>query len=161
MRLVWICLVSTLLGLVAADPARATFVGPYDYPFVNPLVATVVGTPPANEADVDVDVVLSHYSSANFYIYFNTGTGAFATPVILPAVAGVKLQFGKVFYLPLLALHLSLAVRLAGGAADFHLRAQGALFNALAIVLFAATAVGAALAWRQRQGPRRVSKQRS
>jgi hypothetical protein len=82
-------------------------------------------------------------------------------PVILPAVAGVKLQFGNAFYLPLAALHLSLAVRAVGAAADFHLRAQGALFNALAIVLFAATASGAALAWRQRQGPRRISNQRS
>ncbi|MBL0393845.1 hypothetical protein JJ685_22095 [Ramlibacter monticola] len=81
-------------------------------------------------------------------------------PVILPAVTRVKLQFGNFFYLPLLALHLSLALRLAGGAVDFHLRAQGALFNALAIALFAATAGGSALAWRQRQGPRRVSDPR-
>ena len=86
-------------------------------------------------------------------------------PVILPAVTGVKLQFGNAFYLPLLALHLSLAVRLAGGATDLHLRAQGALFNALAIALFAATAGGAALVWRQRQRqrqrqrPRRISSE--
>ena len=81
-------------------------------------------------------------------------------PVILPAVTRVKLQFGNFFYVPLLMLHVSLAVRLAGGAVDFHLRAQGALFNALAIALFAATAVASALAWRQRQGPRRISNQR-
>jgi hypothetical protein len=80
-------------------------------------------------------------------------------PVILPAVARVKLLFGKFFYLPLAALHLSLLVRLGLGATDFHLRAQGALFNALAIALFAATAVGAALAWRQRHGPRRILHQ--
>jgi len=81
-------------------------------------------------------------------------------PVILPAVARVKLLFGNFFYLPLALLHLSLALRLGFGAANFQLRAQGALFNALAIVLFAATAVGAALAWRQRHGPRRISDQR-
>lgn len=81
-------------------------------------------------------------------------------PVILPAVARVKLLFGPVFYLPLAALHLSLALRLGLGAANFQLRAQGALFNALAIVLFAATAVGAALAWRQRYGARRIPDQR-
>ncbi|HMR32518.1 MAG TPA: alpha/beta fold hydrolase [Geminicoccaceae bacterium] len=52
MRLVWICVLSILAGLVSPAPAGATFVGPYDYPFVNPLVATVVGTPPANEADL-------------------------------------------------------------------------------------------------------------
>jgi hypothetical protein len=77
-------------------------------------------------------------------------------PVILPAVARVKLLFGNIFYVPLAVLHLSLNARLGAGATTFHLRAQGALFNALAIALFAATAVGAALAWRQRHGPRRV-----
>jgi len=82
-------------------------------------------------------------------------------PVILPAVTGVKLLFGNFFYLPLAALHLSLIERLAAGSFRFQFRAQGALFNALAIALFAATAVGAALAWRrQRQGPRRTSSPR-
>jgi len=81
-------------------------------------------------------------------------------PVILPAVTRVKLLFGNFFYLPLAALHLSLALRLGLGATSFELRAQGALFNALAIALFAATAIGAALAWRQRYGPRRISPER-
>jgi hypothetical protein len=81
-------------------------------------------------------------------------------PVILPAVARVKLLFGNFFYLPLAALHLSLALRLGLGANHFQLRAQGALFNAFAIALFAATAVGAALAWRQRHGPRRIPDER-
>jgi hypothetical protein len=77
-------------------------------------------------------------------------------PVILPAVARVKLQFGNFFYLPLAALHLTLLLRLAGGAFTFRLRADGALGNALAIALFAATVVGAALAWRHAQRPRRI-----
>lgn len=81
-------------------------------------------------------------------------------PVILPAVTRVKLQFGNLFYLPLAVLHLSLALRLFGGAAEFRLRAQGALFNAIAIALFAATAVAAAIAWRRRQGPRRTTPPR-
>jgi hypothetical protein len=81
-------------------------------------------------------------------------------PVILPAVARVKLQFGNFFYLPLLALHVSLIVRLVAGATDFHVRAQGALFNALAIALFAATAAGAALAWRHRHAAGRISDRR-
>jgi pimeloyl-ACP methyl ester carboxylesterase len=51
-RLVWICLVSMLAGWAAAGPASATRLGAYDFPFVNPLVATVVGTPAANEADL-------------------------------------------------------------------------------------------------------------
>lgn len=65
-------------------------------------------------------------------------------PVILPAVAGVKLQFGPVFYAPLVLLHGSLLLRLAVD------RSWGALLNTAALVLFALTAVGAALLWRHR-----------
>lgn len=75
-------------------------------------------------------------------------------PVILPAVARIKLLFGPAFYLPLATLHLSLFVRLGLGATDPRLRGSGALFNAFAIVLFAATLAGAALAWRIRYGAR-------
>jgi hypothetical protein len=82
-------------------------------------------------------------------------------PVILPAVARIKLQFGKFFYLPLAALHLSLLWRLAAGLVDFRFRAQGALFNALAIALFAATAAGAALAWRRGQRSARRRPERT
>ena len=69
-------------------------------------------------------------------------------PVILPAVARVKLEFGWPFYVPLAALHLSLALRLGAGAIDVAQRASGAALNAASIALFAATMVGAALAWR-------------
>ena len=69
-------------------------------------------------------------------------------PVILPAIARVKLQFGAFFYVPLAALHLSLILRLGFGLFDAPLRATGALFNAAAIALFAVTVVGAAVAWR-------------
>ena len=77
-------------------------------------------------------------------------------PVILPAIARVKLLFGFFFYLPLAALHLSLLARFGLGWADPAWRAQGALFNALSIALFATTVVGAALAWRHRYGARRA-----
>ena len=40
-------------------------------------------------------------------------------PVILPALARVKLLFGWFFYLPLAVLHISLAVRLFFGPFDF------------------------------------------
>ena len=73
-------------------------------------------------------------------------------PVILPAIARVKLQFGFFFYVPLAALHLSLALRLAWGALDPSQRAAGASYNAVAIALFAATVVGAAVAWRLQHG---------
>lgn len=69
-------------------------------------------------------------------------------PVILPAVARVKMQFGRPFYGPLLALHLSLVLRLGAGAFDDSLRAAGAAMNALALVWFAATALGGIAAWR-------------
>jgi hypothetical protein len=77
-------------------------------------------------------------------------------PVILPAIARVKLLFGRVFYLPLAALHASLLWRLAAGYGDFHWRTQGALCNALAIALFALTVAGAAIAWRRRHAPHRT-----
>jgi hypothetical protein len=74
-------------------------------------------------------------------------------PVILPAVARMKLLYGPWFYLPLAALHGSLLLRLLAGLADLHFRQQGALANALAIALFALTVAGAAFAWRRRHGP--------
>jgi hypothetical protein len=67
-------------------------------------------------------------------------------PIILPAVIRLKLPFHRGFYLPLILLHASLALRLAGDAlGDFPLRAQGALGNALAIGVFLLTVVGTAL----------------
>ena len=77
-------------------------------------------------------------------------------PVILPAVARVKLQFGWPFYAPLALLHASLVWRFAGGALDASARAHGAAANALAIGLFALTALGAIVAWR-RLHPERVA----
>ena len=69
-------------------------------------------------------------------------------PVILPAIAGVKLQFGWVFYAPLALLHASLVVRLLLAPLQPGLLAPGAAANAVAIVLFAVTVLGSALAWR-------------
>ncbi|HWI83048.1 hypothetical protein [Ramlibacter sp.] len=71
-------------------------------------------------------------------------------PVILPAIARVKLQFGWPFYLPLAALHLSLAVRLGWGSLEAARRVTGAQWNAASIALFAATIAGAVIAWRIR-----------
>jgi len=69
-------------------------------------------------------------------------------PVILPALARVKLRFGGFFYVPLAVLHLSLAVRLFFGPFDFRLLSAGATGNAAAIVVFALTVAGSAVAWR-------------
>lgn len=73
-------------------------------------------------------------------------------PVILPAVAGIKLQFGWAFYLPLAALHLSLLLRLGGAFVSESLPAWGAGLNAGALALFALTLTGAAFAWRRHHG---------
>ena len=69
-------------------------------------------------------------------------------PVILPALTGVRLRFGAQFYLPLMALHASLAVRVFPGAADPLVRGTGALLNAATLLLFASTVLGASIAWR-------------
>lgn len=77
-------------------------------------------------------------------------------PVILPAIARVKLAFSWLFYLPLVLLHVSLAVRLLGGWFGPRLTAVGAAGNAAAIAAFALLLAASALAWRIRyaQSPR-------
>ena len=74
-------------------------------------------------------------------------------PVILPALARVKLLFGWLFYAPLALLHASLVVRLVGGRIDFSLLAAGAAANAFSLLLFAATVAGSAIAWRMKHSP--------
>jgi hypothetical protein len=70
-------------------------------------------------------------------------------PVILPAVARIKVSFGVLFYVPAALLHGSLAWRLGAGFLDGLARTHGAGGNALAIGLFALVMAGAALRWRQ------------
>jgi len=81
-------------------------------------------------------------------------------PVVLPAVARIKLRFGTFFYLPLAVLHLSLAVRLVPGSFSGPLRAVGASLNAAAIAFFAVTVAGAAVAWRIQHGAEGARKAR-
>lgn len=60
-------------------------------------------------------------------------------PIIFPAVVRVRMPWHGSAYLPLLVLHVSLAVRLAGDAAgNIGVTAAGGLLNALALVLFIA-----------------------
>lgn len=72
-------------------------------------------------------------------------------PIIVPALLQIPLTFSRWSYLPLVALHLSLLVRLAGdltGLAD--VRRWGGMLNAAAILLFLAlTAAGALRAARR------------
>ncbi len=67
-------------------------------------------------------------------------------PVIFPSVVRVKMPYHWSFYLPLLVLHASLLLRLAGdGLAVPALRSHGGLLNAAAIILFILGSVGSVL----------------
>lgn len=70
-------------------------------------------------------------------------------PVILPAVARIKLHFDGRFYVPWLLLHLSLLIRLGPGTVSPAWRASGSALNAASIALFALTVISAALTWRK------------
>ncbi|MCC7487074.1 MAG: hypothetical protein IT529_19050 [Burkholderiales bacterium] len=72
-------------------------------------------------------------------------------PVILPAVLRAPLPYRPVLYLPLVLLHATLALRVAGDlAASASLRAGGGAGNAAAIGLFIVTAAVLALSARTR-----------
>lgn len=61
-------------------------------------------------------------------------------PIIFPAVTRVKIPYHPAFYLPLLALHASLLLRVAGSLSDaFAMRREGGLANACALLIFIAT----------------------
>lgn len=79
-------------------------------------------------------------------------------PIILPAVARVRLPFSRVLYLPLVVLHLSVAARIVGDlAAHASLRRVGAIGNALAIAAFAVAVLYA----RSRRGASHRSSRQS
>lgn len=71
-------------------------------------------------------------------------------PIIFPAIVKVRLPYHPVFYLPLLALHLSLLLRVAGDfLGDVDVRAWGGAGNAACVALFIVTMSSAA--WRGRR----------
>lgn len=73
-------------------------------------------------------------------------------PIIFPAVTRLKIPYHPVFYLPLLALHLSLAARVLGASDEaFAWRHDGALANALALLVFIATMVASGLRGRRQK----------
>jgi hypothetical protein len=70
--------------------------------------------------------------------------------VIVPAVLGVRLPFTPVMYVPLVALHVSLAIRLLGDATGSVTAWRwGGVLNEAAIVAFLAVSVSTA--WRARR----------
>lgn len=67
-------------------------------------------------------------------------------PIIFPAVVRVKMPYHWIFYLPLLVLHLSLMMRLAGNGLTLpELRNLGGLLNAVALVLFVLSTVSSVI----------------
>ena len=74
-------------------------------------------------------------------------------PIVLPAVARVRLRFTPFFYVPLVLLHLSLAVRLAPAADAAWLRPWGAALNAGAVLAFVLTVLWSV----ERRGPRAIT----
>lgn len=67
-------------------------------------------------------------------------------PIIVPAIARVRVPFHWSLYVPLAALHLSVAIRLAGDLAALPpLRATGGVLSALAVVAFVATVIASVL----------------
>jgi len=58
-------------------------------------------------------------------------------PIIFPAILGVPINFHPVFYIQLILLHASLALRVVADYANWHtLRMWGGLLNEVAILLF-------------------------
>jgi hypothetical protein len=75
-------------------------------------------------------------------------------PIILPAVARVRIPYRRAFYLPLVALHASLLVRVFGGLEGrFFLRHEGGLINAAALLLFIGTVLATVLLGRREDKP--------
>jgi hypothetical protein len=79
-------------------------------------------------------------------------------PVILPAIARVKVLFGRAYYVPLVLLHGSLFLRLVPGHLDPAALATGAAGNAVAIGVFAVTVAGSAVAWRIKHSSARTQR---
>ena len=76
-------------------------------------------------------------------------------PIIVPAVTRLKIPYHPAFYLPLLALHASLALRVVGGlVGDFALRREGGLANAIALLLFVAGMVTSVVIGRRKSAAR-------
>lgn len=74
-------------------------------------------------------------------------------PIILPALTRLPVKYHPAFYLPLVALHGALALRVTGGLTDaFALRQAGGTASGAAIALFALTLAVAVVAARRARG---------
>ena len=72
-------------------------------------------------------------------------------PIIFPAVMRVRMPYHWTFYAPLVLLHVSLAIRLAGDAVEqYEWTRMGALLNAVALAAFIFSTVTAVARGRRR-----------
>jgi hypothetical protein len=70
-------------------------------------------------------------------------------PIIFPAVVRVRIPYHPAFYLPLILLHVSLALRIFGSLdGQFSLRSEGGMINAIALLTFIATMLASVLRGR-------------
>ncbi|WP_091995089.1 hypothetical protein [Paraburkholderia lycopersici] len=73
-------------------------------------------------------------------------------PIIVPALTRLPVKYHPLFYVPLVALHVGLAMRVTGDlAAAFWLRQAGGMTSAVALAVFATTLITAVLAARRRR----------
>ncbi|WP_017772194.1 hypothetical protein [Paraburkholderia kururiensis] len=74
-------------------------------------------------------------------------------PIILPALTRLPVKYHPVFYLPLVALHGALALRVTGGLTDvFALRQAGGAASGAAIAAFALTLLAAVVSAQRTRG---------
>lgn len=73
-------------------------------------------------------------------------------PIIFPAIVQVRIPYLRAFYLPLLALHASLLVRVIGNVWErISIQQAGAIANALVLALFVATMLCSVLHGRRKR----------
>ncbi|HTO46608.1 MAG TPA: hypothetical protein VML91_03125 [Burkholderiales bacterium] len=78
-------------------------------------------------------------------------------PLIVPAIARTNVPYHWSFYVPLVLLHLSIAVRVSGDVAGLVLFSMsGAVLNAIAIVVFVASTLTAVVRGRRAAGEPRA-----
>jgi hypothetical protein len=66
--------------------------------------------------------------------------------IILPALTRVHIPFRQIFYLPLILLHLSMAMRILSDLASWQLgRTWGGLINEVAIISFIGVMAGSVI----------------
>ena len=87
-----------------------------------------------------------------FFLGFVFGAIFAHAPIIFPAITHIEVRFTALFYLPLLVLHTSLALRVASAPLEsLALRQTGAVLNATALLLLAAAMLAGVIGARARR----------